>query len=425
MRLQMIGCSHRTANISIREKLAFTGEQISDALRRFRQKFPEAEAVLLSTCNRVEFYTAAEQDAAAPNPQEAIEFLASYHGLLPREITTDLHRYADEQVVRHLFTVAASLDSMVVGEAQILSQVKQAYEMAQTGESAGPLIHSCFQAAIRVAKLIASQTAIHEKRVSVPSVAVGDFVSRFFDRLDDKRVLLIGAGEMGQETLRYLVEAGAKQVIVMNRHVDRAEQLAAQLGGVVAAWDSLIDQLSEVDLVVSTTGAAQPIVTSEMYRGVSRRRHQRPLFVLDLAVPRDFAAELAEFSSIYLYSLDDLQAACEVNRKSREAEWPKAERIINAETARFMTDLQHRETVPTIRRLREQADLAKDQELSRLWNRLEKVSQSDQREIARSFDRLVNKLLHPPLESLRDEAARQGNTAGLLEALKRLFQLHD
>ncbi|MDA1179624.1 MAG: NAD(P)-binding domain-containing protein, partial [Planctomycetota bacterium] len=246
----------------------------------------------------------------------------------------------------------------------------------------------------------------------------------FFDRLDDKRVLLIGAGEMGQETLRYLTEAGARHVTVMNRNIERAEQLASQLGAVVADWDSLVDQLSEADLVVSTTGAAQPIVTSDMYRSVSRRRHQRPLFVLDLAVPRDFAADLGEFSSVYLYSLDDLQAVCEMNRKSRQAEWPQAERIIESETVRFMTELQHRDSAPTIRRFREQAELAKDRELRRLWNRLEKVSEADQREITRSFDRLVNKLLHPPLESLRDEA-RQGNTAGLLDALKRLFQLHD
>jgi len=189
-------------------------------------------------------------------------------------------------------------------------------------------------------------------------------------------------------------------------------------------WDRLTDQLSEVDLVVSTTGATEPIVTVDMYRQINKRRHQRPLFVLDLAVPRDFAPELSEFSSVYLYSLDDLQTACEANRKAREAEWPKAERIIEEETARFMADLHHRATAPTIRRLREQANEAKDLELRRLFNKLDSASAADRNEISRAFDRLVNKLLHPPLESLRDEA-QQGNSAGLLDALKRLFQLHD
>jgi len=424
MRLQMVGCSHRTAQVAAREKLAFSVEQIQDALQRFRRRFPDAEAVLLSTCNRVELYTAADLEGAVPSEAESIEFLANYHGLPLSEVSADLQHFVDEQVVRHLFTVAASLDSMVVGEVQILSQVKQAYELAQAGESTGPLTHGCFQAAMRVAKLVASQTALHEKRVSVPSVAVGEIVSRFFDRLDDKRVLLIGAGEMGQETLRYLVDAGARHVIVVNRNPERAQELADSIGGAPAPWESLTQQLTEVDLVVSTTGSPEPIVTAGMFGPIVRRRHQRPLFVLDLAVPRDFAPDLAAFSNVYLYSLDDLQAICERNRRSREAEWPVAQRIINAEVARFMAELQHRETAPTIRRLRDQANRAKDLELQRLGNRLAHLSEADQREIARSFDRLVNKLLHPPLESLRDQA-HQGDHTGLLDALRRLFQLHD
>jgi glutamyl-tRNA reductase len=321
--------------------------------------------------------------------------------------------------------VAASLDSMVVGEAQILSQVKQAYEMAGAQNSAGPLTHTAFQAAIRVAKRVATQTRINEKRVSIPSVAVADFASGIFERFDDKRVLVIGAGEMGEETLRYLIDEGAHDITIINRSLPRAEELAARTRGRAEPWDRLFELLVEADLVISTTGAKEPIVTLEQYRQVEQQRGQRPIFVLDLAVPRDFDPAVgSEGINVYLYSIDDLRKACDKNRAAREREWPKAERIIEEETARFMTELHHRATGPTIRRLKDRADQVKVEELERLLNKLTGLDERQRKEIERSFDRVVNKLLHPPLESLRDEA-QSGAPQGLIEALKRLFQLSD
>lgn len=424
MKLQIIGCSHHSASVDVRERIAFSPDQAREALQQFQSKYPGSEAVLLSTCNRVEFYTAAEDPNACPSHHDVVAFLADYHGVDQSQLFDDLFERTGEDAIRHLFTVAASLDSMVVGEAQILSQVKQAYEMARLGNCTGVLTNQAFQAAIRVAKRVATETAINEKRVSIPSVAVGDYAHEFFERFDDKRVLVIGAGEMGEETLRYLMDEGAQDITIINRSTERAEDLASRTGGQSATWDQLEELLVTADMVISTTGATKPIVTVESFRSIARRRAERLLFILDLAVPRDFESAIGDYGDVYLYSVDDLAKACEKNKRAREKEWPKAERLIEDETSRFMAELLHRTTGPTIRRLRQQATSIKDDELQRLLNKLPSVSDADKAAISKSFDRLVNKLLHPPLESLRDEVGL-GTHEGLLDALKRLFQLRD
>ncbi len=422
MRLQMVGCSHHHSSVDLRERLAFSPDQARAALGKLRQQFPESEAVLLSTCNRVELYTAAETDRLCPTHHDMVEFLASFHGMRAAEIFDDLFERDGEEAVRHLFTVAASLDSMVVGEAQILSQVKQAYELAQAGESTGTLTHLAFQAAIRVAKRVASETAINERRVSIPSVAVADFASQIFERFDDKHVLVIGAGEMGEETLNYLKAEGARDVTIVNRNPERAEELAQRVGGTPRSWDQLDQLLIEADLVVSTTGAKEPIVTLESYRQIEFQREQRTMFILDLAVPRDIEPAVGDCLNVYLYSIDDLKSTCERNKRARQKEWPKAERIIDHETARFIADLNHRTTAPIIGQLHAMANSVKEQELKRLMNKLGDVDQKTSDEITQSFNRLVKKILHPPLESLRDKAA-EGEHHGLLDALKQLFGL--
>ncbi|WP_425617812.1 glutamyl-tRNA reductase [Anatilimnocola sp. NA78] len=424
MKLQMIGCSHHTAPVEVRERLAFNKDQASRALMRLRERYPAAEAVLLSTCNRVELYVASEQPGECPSHHDMVSFLAEFHGLDPVEVFNDLFERTGEDFVRHLFTVAASLDSMVVGEAQILAQVKQAYELATVSSTVGPLTNAAFQAALKVAKRVATETAINQRRVSIPSVAVGDFASQFFERFDDKQVLVIGAGEMGEETLRYLIDAGVKKISICNRNFERAEELAQRMTGQPEKWDRLSALLVEADLVVSATGANEPILTAATFKPIVDARYQRPLLVLDLAIPRDFEPEIGQLSGVYLYAIDDLQEACQRNRREREREWPQAEKIIEDETQRFMTDLNHRATAPTIRRLKLRADEVKADELARLLNKLGRLDPKIENEIRQGFDRLVNKLLHPPLESLRDEA-QHGAPHGLLDALKRLFKLKD
>lgn len=424
MNLQMVGCSHQHTSLQIRERLAFSREQVSQALVQFRQEFPDAEAVLLSTCNRVELYTASDQPERHPSAREIAQFMAGFHGLSAGEISEQLRGQQGAAAVRHLFTVAASLDSMVLGEAQILSQVKEAYDLATAGQMTGPLTHRAFQAAIRVAKRIARETEIHRKRVSIPSVAVGDFVGRIYESLDDKWVLLIGAGEMAQETVRCLQAEGTPRIVIVNRDPARAQALALRYAGEARRWEELDEWLQKVDLVVSTTGASAPLVTIDRFRAAQRQRHQRPLTILDLAVPRDFDPAIGDLVGVYLYSLDDLAQACQANQDARRKEWPRAQRIIEEEVELFWGQLAQRHTGTTIRQLRDQADALKLQELSRLRNKLPGLEPRAQREIERAFDRLVSKLLHSPCESLRDEAGH-GVPYGLLHAVRRLFRLED
>jgi glutamyl-tRNA reductase len=424
MKLQMIGCSHHNSSVAVREQLAFTPEEIHVALDQLRHRYPRVETVLLSTCNRVEIYTASEEGAGGPNHEEIAQFMADFHRLPIYEIFDDLFERTGEDMVRHLFTVAASLDSMVVGEPQILAQVKHAYETSKEKDSAGPLTHGVFQAAVRVAKRVATETNINRRRVSIPSVAVGDFARDIFERFDDKKTLVIGAGEMGEETLRYLQNEGAHDVTVVNRSLERAEQLAHRWQGRAEPWSRLPQLLTEADLIISTTGAGEPVVSLETYKQIEPARFQRPLFVLDLAVPRDFDPAIGDRLGVYLYSIDDLKAACAKNRHERDKELPAGIHIIEQETARFMADLHHRATAPIIKRLREGWQQPKEDELRRLLNKLPDLDERAREEIGQSFERLINKLLHPPLESLRNEA-ENGPPHGLLEALKRLFQLKD
>ena len=426
MKLQMIGCSHHHTDLAFREKLAFQPNQVVEALAKMRTAFPQSEAVLISTCNRVEIYTAAENEKDCPSAQQLINFVANYHGLAVDEIATDLRSLDGEDAIRHLFTMAASLDSMVIGEAQILSQVKQAYDMANQGENTGPLTHSSFQAAMRVAKRVQTETNIHRKRVSIPSVAVADYASQFFERFDDKVILVIGAGEIGEETLQYLIDKNARDIRIINRNHQRAVDLASRTTGEAYPWEQLDNLLVDADLIVSATGATEPIVTAEAFQAVAEKRYQRPLFILDLAVPRDIDPALSDFLGVYLYSIDDLQDVCDRNRKARKREWPKAESIIDEEVVRFMTDLYRRVTGPWIGRLKQQANEIKAAELERLLNKLGDAAQDPKvrKEIEVSLGRVVNKLLHPPLESLRDEVNPEEGP-GLLDALKKLFQLKD
>jgi glutamyl-tRNA reductase len=423
MNLEVVGCSHRSAPLAVRERLAFNGEATGAALDRLRDQHGHLEAVLLSTCNRVEFYLAAESGPLLTRQQVAA-FLAGFHQLEAGEIERHLYHHAGEAALRHLFLVTASLDSMVVGEAQILSQVKQAYQLAIERRSTGPLTHAAFHAAFKTARRVAGETAIHERRVSVPSVAVADFAQQIFERFDDKQTLVIGAGEMAEETLRYLVDQGARQILVVNRDPCRAEELALRWHGRAEPWERLLPALSAADLVISTTAATEPVVTLPQFVSIEPLRADRPLFVLDLAVPRDFDPDIGRRPGVYLYCVDDLRAACERNQRERDREMPAALRIVEQETARFADGLHHRATGPIIQQLKRGWEKPKEEELQRLFNKLGDLDPRARDEIRQAFDRLVNKLLHPPMESLRDEA-RNGFPQALVEALARLFQLKD
>ncbi|WP_146532691.1 glutamyl-tRNA reductase [Rubripirellula reticaptiva] len=425
MNLQMIGCSHHDAAVEFREKIAFTSDQVGAALADFHDRFPSCELVLISTCNRIELYTTSGDNQALDRDAVA-GFLADQRSLTTDEVIDQMIYRAGVEAVEHLFTVAASLDSMVVGEAQILAQVKQAYDLACTSGSAGPLTHNVFQAANRAAKRVQQETSIHRRRVSVPSVAVGEVIPEVFDSLSKKRVVICGAGEMGEETLRYLIQAGAKDIHLLNRSFERAVALAETFDVTPVPWTELLDEVVAADVLIGATAATEPIIDQATFLPLHAKRKNRVLLILDLAVPRDFEASIGDLSSVYLYGIDDLKAACERNRRERQKEWPKAKQVIAEETERFISAIHHRGAGPVIQRLRTQATDLKQDELMRLKNKLG-LGESDAatvKEIEKSFDRLINKLLHPPLTSIKDDAA-EGHRRGLVEAVRHLFNLGD
>jgi glutamyl-tRNA reductase len=420
--LTLVGGTHRTMPLELRERLAFSAEQAAAALAAFRERFPGREAVLLSTCNRVELYAAGEHELTPPATAELVSFLAECRGVEPAGLESVISRERDDAVVRHLFGVAAGLDSMVLGEPQILGQVKQAWTLAQAAGTTGPLTAGMFQAALRTAKRVTTETGLGRERTSIPSVAVADFAAAVFERFDDKRVLLLGAGKMAAETLRYLRQAGARDVTVVNRTASRAVELAAKLGARPGAFSELPAELAAADLVVSTTGADEPVVSLAAFRLVADRRGGRPLVVLDLAVPRDFDPRIGSLPGVWLYSVDDLAAACDANRKTRQREMPAALAIVEEEAVRFLADMHHRTTAPVIEQLKAGWSETGEAELERLFRRLPELGESERAEIRQAFERYAAKLLHPPLASLRSES-RSGPPHGLVDALKRLFQL--
>lgn len=433
MKLHMVGCSHHHTPLHLRQRLAFTPEQTRSALALLKQSFPLVETVLLSTCNRVELYAAGPDESSVPNVGFLQHFLIDFHHLNAKEYTDHLKNCSDASAVEHLFTVASSLDSLVVGESQILSQVRQAYDFSSAADHAGPIVHAAFQHASFVAKRVATETEIHSRRISVPSVAISEIATEFFERLDDKQILIIGIGEMGQETLRYLHAAGATHVKLVNRSPDRAREVAKlfeeEFHGALAIeivdWDLLGASIMTADLVISTTSATEPIMKLAPFQQLHQLRKKKgPQLILDLAVPQDFETSIGQLPNVYLYSVDDLQQVCERNINFRRQQWPNAKKIIHEETVRFLGDIRHRQTGPTIAALREQAQQIKSAELERLKNRLanHEVSSQAIEEISQSFDRVINKVLHPPLQSLREEIASP-NHASLLQALKRLFNL--
>jgi glutamyl-tRNA reductase len=424
MHWAMLGWSHHHTPIELRERLAFSPEQVQEFLNRFQQQFDDIEVALLSTCNRVELYCTSDSNQF-PNHEQLVQQISNFHGLDLNQIKQQSIYLTDGEVIKHLFLVAASLDSMILGEAQIISQVRQAYDLACQSGTASTMLHRAFQRATAVARRVTNETTIHRRRISVPSIAVSEIATEFFERFDDKKILLIGAGEMGVETLKYLQDAGAKKIRIVNRSFERAQEVASQFSIAADPWDTLHANIASAELIISTTSSPETIVTASSFRQIrSSRKHA--VLILDLAVPRDFEPSIANLPDTYLYSVDDLQQVCDRNIEARKAEWPKAVSIIDQETRKFESEIRLAGSGSTIKKLREQAEQIKQDELKRLLDKLQshQLDPQVEKELIYAFDRLVNKILHPPLQSLRDNADSTHH-ASLLDALKRLFQISD
>jgi glutamyl-tRNA reductase len=422
MNLLVIGCSYRTTPVEVRERLAFTDEQQRRALEMLSGRLGH-EAVILSTCNRVELYLAPLPGVQPGEPM--IDFLAGFHGLPADEIRPHLYAHPNHQAVRHLFRVAASLDSMLVGEGQIAGQVKKAYDQALQLEATGPLLNALFPHARRVARRVRTETGISQGHVSVSGAAV-EYVKEVFDHFGDKTVLVIGAGKMGELTLRHLRALHPQRILVTNRSPEKARQVAQGCGGEPVPWDKLDEVLARADIVLSTTGAPEPIVTCERYRRIAARR-TRCVVILDIAVPRDFDPRIHDGDLTCLFNIDDLGKIRAATLARRHQHVAPAEAIVEQEAQRFFKDWARRRNGPVIDRLTRDFEQKRDEVLKGLFARLNgKLTEADKEFIAGAFRRFQNQLLHGPISALSEETHSEssgGHT--LLEALRKLFRLQD
>lgn len=423
MNLLALYCTHETTPLATRERLAFASrDRIQQAYAELKRRIPEGEAVILSTCNRVEIYLASPEEEPEVLRDHLARFLSDFHQVPLEEFVGKLEAATGSEAVWHLFDVISSLNSMVLGEPQIVNQVRQAYRESEEFGACGPMVHSLFQSAIRLSGRVRSETRLAEGRVSIASVAVGDFAKRIFDNFADKLVLIVGAGEMAEETLRYLKDEGVRNVVVVNRSLERAERLAHEWGGRAEPWETLDRWMGYADVIVSTTGADKPIVDVARFRKARSSSGGRDAIIIDLGAPRDFEPAVGQLDAVFLYDIDSLSRTCEENRRARVREIEHARQIISEELQRFMAEYHHRASGDVLTRLMDDWHGISKDELGRLFNKLPHLTPKDREAIERTTERIVNKLLHPPLTVLKDEA-REGTPHGLINALKRLFRL--
>ncbi len=415
MHLLALGVNHHTAPVEIREKVAFAPEKLAQALGEVTGHGAAHEATILSTCNRTEVYCNLEPT----NDARLIEWFCDHHRLRRDTLQPYLYRHPDQDAVKHAFRVAAGLDSMILGEPQILGQMKDAFAEAHKAGATGKILNRLFQQTFAVAKQVRTDTAIGASAVSVASAAVV-LAKQIFDSLAQQTVLLIGAGDMIELCARHLKEQGVGHIIVANRTLERAELLAEPYGAEAISLAEMPARLADADIVISSTASQLPILGKGAVERALKARKHRPMFMVDIAVPRDIEAEVAELDDVYLYTIDDLQGVVQENRQSREAAAREAEKIIDVQVLNFMHWIRGLDAVPTIRALREQADAVRERELKRAKAMLARGADPE-KVLAQLARALTNKFTHAPTDALR-HADLDGE---LLDAARRLFDLDE
>jgi glutamyl-tRNA reductase len=417
--LIVIGLNHKTAPIEIRERLAFPEEVIEKALCQIKSLPSLKENMILSTCNRVEIYGAVRETEKAI--LDLKDFLSRYHDLSLNAFEKSLYLFIGEEAVRHIFRVASSLDSMVVGEPQILGQIKSAYNMAAESKTSGLILHRLLHRSFHVAKRVRTETKIGDRAVSVSFVAV-ELAKKIFGTLEKKIVLLIGAGEMCELAARYLVSGGVEKVLVTNRTYERAVSLAQEFRGDAIPFEEINQGLRRTDIVISATDSPQFLIFHDQVAKVIKDRKQKPIFFIDIADPRDIEPKVGDIENVYLYNIDDLQKVADENIKDREKEAQKAEAIIQDEVIKFVRWYQSLEITPTIVSLRKKFEEIREKELEKTLSLHPNLSDKEKQSLEALTSAIINKILHDPLTLLKqkDEEAM----ADLyLDALRTLFQL--
>ena len=413
----IVGLSHRTAPIGVREALAFPPERIPEALSRLRSEVGLAEAMILSTCNRVEVYG---REGERPSGDALVAFLAAFHGRPRAEIESFLYRLAGEDAVRHAFRVTASLDSMVLGEPQILGQVKEAYQAAEEAGSLGSMLNALRNRSLAAAKRARTETGIGQNAVSISYVAV-ELARKIFGELKDRKVLLVGAGKMSELAAKHLVRSGAHATVLGGRTFVRAAELAAALGGHAAPFESLREELSRADIVISGTGAHGVVIKREDVEA-ARSGQARPLFLIDIAVPRDIEAEVGKLDGVFLYDIDDLKSVAEANLRERRKQAAGAEAIVEREVKEFLGWHKSRDVVPLLVEMRQRADEIRQAEIEKVRKRLGPLSPEQEEALDQATAAIVNKLLHPPTVHLK-ETAQNGHPPEYIALIRKLLGL--
>jgi glutamyl-tRNA reductase len=401
MKVFVAGLNHKIADLDVREKLAFNGPKLEEGLKRFRELPEVHEAIILSTCNRVELYANVKDNQRAA---EAVKtFLSEFHNINRSSLDAGLYIYDGINAVRHIFRVASSLDSMVIGEPQILGQLKDAFELALSQKTTGILLNKLMKKAISVAKRVRTETRIAENAVSISFAAV-ELAKKIFTDLSKRVFMLLGAGEMAELAAKHLISSGVKEVLVSNRTYERACDIAKEFNGKPVRFDEFIDEMARADIVICSTGAPDYIVTKGQMQKVMKERKQRQVFLIDISVPRNIDPETNDLDNVYLYNVDDLQGVVDSNLFERKKEAEKAEKIIDEELETFLRWQSTLDSVPTIIAIREKAEEIKKEELDKLFHKITGMGEKEREAIEYMATALINKMIHPPTAALKEDS---------------------
>lgn len=418
MKALVVGLNHKIADVDVREKLAFSGPRLEEGLMRFKGLPWVEEAIILSTCNRVELY------ANVVDIQKASEsikdFLSEFHNIRRGSLDTGLYIYNGTEAVRHVFRVASSLDSMVLGEPQILGQLKASFELALSKKTTGILLNKLMKKAISVAKRVRTETKIAENAVSISFAAV-ELAKKIFTDLSKRVFMLLGAGEMAELAAKHLISTGVKEVLVSNRTYERACELSEEFKGKPIRFEEFIQEMARTDIVICSTGAPTYILTKTQMQKVMRDRKQRQVFIIDISVPRNIDPEINDLDNVYLYNVDDLQGVVDSNLFERRKEAEKAEKIIEEEMDTFLKWQASLDSVPTIVALRKKAEGIKREELGKLLHKIPGIGEKEREAIEYMATALVNKLIHPPTAALK-EASEDKET--VVATIRRLYGIN-
>lgn len=419
MTIHIVGLNHRTAPVEVRERLAFPAAQLSGAIDQLLKGEGVNEGLILSTCNRVEVAVAAEGDA----PGLVQRFFEECRQVPRSVVEPHLYHYHGREAIRHLFRVAASLDSMVVGEPQILGQLKEAYAAAKQRGAVNGLLDGLMTRAFSVAKRVRSETEIGQNAVSVSYAAV-ELAREIFGNLNGRSILLIGAGKMSELAARHLQRAGVKKILVTNRTRERADQMAELFHGTVVPYEQFHKGVAEADIVITSSGAPHYILDRQNMQPIMHQRRNRPVFLIDIAVPRNVEPSVNQLDNVFLYDIDDLGRVVEQNRHTRLEEAADAERIIEEEVEKMLARLREREITPTIVAIQEKLEEVRMGELARLRARLGPLSAHQEEALEALTKSMMGKIAHGPIAELRRVAGR-GEAAGAVDLVRRIFRLPD